>query len=226
MNPIPTTPDATAGPTPIVDSAPKHYRYRSTESGAVYEKFMDCCHRCETLEYIDADFARSLERRLSVAVEENLEINKHHDQQTEFWYNRNNEQVQEAVALRTELSALARKQSLMDIGEKPLLDEIAALRAELDERKVDLTKETELLNMATSAAEKLSSRLAAAQSREGRHVAALEYVQPILEVIGRLGRCAEGGEQTGNKVHVWEAEKIIKAALSSPPEPESEEGRP
>ena len=42
---------------------------------------------------------------------------------------------------------------------------------------------------------------------------ALEYVQEILAVIGKLGHCPQGGEQTGNQMHVWEAEKIVKAAL-------------
>lgn len=42
---------------------------------------------------------------------------------------------------------------------------------------------------------------------------ALEYVEPILAVIGKLGQCAQGGEQTGNQLHVWEAQKIVKHAL-------------
>lgn len=42
---------------------------------------------------------------------------------------------------------------------------------------------------------------------------ALEYVKPILEVIGRNGQCSQGGEQTGNRIHVIEAERIVTRAL-------------
>jgi hypothetical protein len=42
---------------------------------------------------------------------------------------------------------------------------------------------------------------------------ALGYTLGPLEVISKLGRCAQGGEQTGNQMHVWEAVKIIKEAL-------------
>jgi hypothetical protein len=44
--------------------------------------------------------------------------------------------------------------------------------------------------------------------------AALSYSLDPLEVIGKLGHCAEGGEQNGNQLHVWEACKIIKYVLA------------
>lgn len=44
---------------------------------------------------------------------------------------------------------------------------------------------------------------------------ALEYALTPLEVIGKLGHCAQGGEQDGNQMHVWEAIKIIKKALAN-----------
>ncbi len=61
---------------------------------------------------------------------------------------------------------------------------------------------------------------------------ALEYVLPIIEVIGRTGICSQGGEQTGNQEHVWEAEKIILKALNQtkggdepcPPSQEAHQG--
>ncbi len=42
---------------------------------------------------------------------------------------------------------------------------------------------------------------------------AVEYSLDPLKVIGKLGHCSEGGEQSGNQMHVWEAIKVSEAAL-------------
>lgn len=43
---------------------------------------------------------------------------------------------------------------------------------------------------------------------------ALEYTALILKVLSRLGHCPEGGEQTGNRMHVMEAEGIVNRVLA------------
>lgn len=45
-------------------------------------------------------------------------------------------------------------------------------------------------------------------------VKALEYVQEAIKPVSETGRLPEGGEQTGNRLHIWEAEAIIAKALS------------
>lgn len=53
---------------------------------------------------------------------------------------------------------------------------------------------------------------------------ALAYAELPLEVISRIGHLAQGGEQTGNWIHVVEAHKIIVRTLKeiTNPQPESE----
>jgi len=46
-------------------------------------------------------------------------------------------------------------------------------------------------------------------------VGALNYARSPLEVISRIGRCAEGGEQNGNRIHVMEAVAVIDRAIDA-----------
>lgn len=62
-----------------------------------------------------------------------------------------------------------------------------------------------------------AKRIAELEADKVRLRKALEYVSPILDVITRIGRLAQGGEQTGNWIHVAEADKIVKAAMKEQP---------
>ena len=38
---------------------------------------------------------------------------------------------------------------------------------------------------------------------------------PPIEVVCRIGRCAEGGEQTGNQLHFWQVKEQLNTALAA-----------
>jgi hypothetical protein len=63
--------------------------------------------------------------------------------------------------------------------------------------------------------QRLKSEMYHSNKREKVLRDALIYVQEPLLIIGKLGHCPQGGEQTGNQIHIWEAEKIIKKALAT-----------
>jgi hypothetical protein len=72
----------------------------------------------------------------------------------------------------------------------------------------------DLVSLMCAAMEEVAEHARTLETQRDDLLSALECVHPILELIARTGQCAEGGEQTGNRLHVISAEGLVRYAIA------------